>query len=148
MIMDSVGAIAVESDSFNSTHVNCIKNHSIAHTKPLLTVTINHQSLYELDTSPTVMPCHTDPVMSCDTNTWSPSPELTERHQRWSVYFIKAMASYYSTAEFQTDRDLVRFFHEAWDHPSREIMCKIVDSNAFDNLPKRLTSKRIRKLFP
>ena len=58
-----------------------------------------------------------------------------------------ALVSYYNTAEFQTDRDLVRFFHEAWDHPSRELMCKIVDSKAFDNLPERLTSTRIRKFF-
>ena len=148
VIMDAVGAIAVESDAFNTSHVNCIKKHSITHSKPLLTATLNHHSLYELDTPHTVMPCHTNPVVTCDPITWSPSPELTERHQRWSAYYIKAMASYYSTAEFQTDRDLVRFFHEAWDHPSRELMCKIVDSKAFENLPKRLTSKRIRKLFP
>ena len=83
-----------------------------------------------------------------DTTAYSPSPELTERHERWNVYYIKALASFYNTAEFQTHRELVRFIHEAWDHPSRELMCKIVDSKAFNNIPLDLTSKLIRKHFP
>ena len=40
VIMDAVGAIAVESDAFNKSHVNCIKKHSITHSKPLLTATL------------------------------------------------------------------------------------------------------------
>ena len=169
VIMDSVGAIAVKSDDFNTSHVNCIKTHSFTTpNQPLFSATLNNDALYELDPPthpvisvvcqhndstdissqhPSAMPCHMYPAVSCATDAWSPSPELIERNNRWVEYHKTALASFYSTAEFQTDRDLVRFFHEAWDHPSRELICKIVDSQAFDNFPKRLTSKWIRKLF-
>ena len=43
---------------------------------------------------------------------------------------------------------MVRFFHEAWDHPSRDLMCKIVDQQMLANIPKDLTAKTIRKHFP
>ena len=43
-------------------------------------------------------------------------------YHRCADYHKQALVSFYNTAEFQTHRDLVRFFHEAWDHPSRELM--------------------------
>ena len=76
-----------------------------------------------------------------------PITELKERHHRWRVYYLKAMPSCYSIAEVQTDHDLIRFFRKAWDHPSRELMCKIVANQTFESLPARLTSKRIWKHF-
>ena len=157
VIMDSVGAIAVKKDVENTRLINLIKMNSPT---PLLSATLNTQSLYEItSTSPYIplndqLPLVSDTLLeptsiaTGDTAAWSPSPELIERHQRWNSYYNKALASFYNTAEFQTHRDLVRFFHEAWDHPSRELMCKIVDSKSFDNIPKDLTSKRIRKHFP
>ena len=46
-----------------------------------------------------------------------------------------AMASYYQSAELPTLRDMVRFFHEAWDHPSLELMIHKVDNKIFTNIP-------------
>ena len=60
-----------------------------------------------------------------------------------------AYATYYrSTAELPRLRDLAKFSHEAWDYPSRELMCKIVDNKMLASFPKKLTSKVIRKYFP
>ena len=36
-----------------------------------------------------------------------------------------ADAAYYQTAELPNFKDMVRFFHEAWDHPSRDLMIHI-----------------------
>ena len=43
---------------------------------------------------------------------------------------------------------MVQFFHEAWDHPSRDLMIHTVGKKLFDNIPKKLTAKIIRKHFP
>ena len=118
-----------------------MKTHYLMpHNEPLFTATLKSDCLNELDphTNPPISVFRQDndstdisycmsPAITCDT-------DLMERNKT-------AFASYYNTAEFQTDRDLVRFFHEAWDHSSRELICKIVDSKAFDNSPERLTSK-------
>jgi len=45
-------------------------------------------------------------------------------------------------------RELVRYFHEAWDHCSEEHMCSIVKNNLIDNIPACLTVKLIHKYFP
>ena len=163
MFFDSVGAIAVVNDGYVQDQCNSIKKHSIKHNQLLFTGTMSDQSLYELDpavpkSTPTPisvahtyslpLPTNDDSAMSHGTEAWRSSPELKDRHNRWADYHKRALASFYNTAEFQTHRDLVRFFHEAWDHPSRELMIKIVDSKAFDNIPVDLTSKRIRKHFP
>ena len=42
----------------------------------------------------------------------------------------------------------MRFVHEAWDHPSKDLMCKIIDQKMFNNIPGKLTSKVVRKHFP
>ena len=72
---------------------------------------------------------------------WNPNTHFLQRHNI-------AMASYYQSAESPTLRDMVRFFHEAWDHPSRELMIHIVDNKIFTNIPIDLTSTVIRKYFP
>ena len=59
-----------------------------------------------------------------------------------------AGGAFYYAAECQTLRDMVRFFHEAWDHPSKELMCKIVDQKMLANIPADMTTKTIRKHFP
>ena len=41
-----------------------------------------------------------------------------------------------------------KLFHEAWDHPIRDLMIHIVDKKLFDNIPEKLTAKVIRKHFP
>ena len=52
------------------------------------------------------------------------------------------------TAELPRLRDLVRFFHEAWDHPSCDLMCNIVTDQMFTSIPKELTPKVVKKYFP
>ena len=49
-------------------------------------------------------------AVSRATDAWSPSPELMERSNRWVECHMTALANYYSTAEFRTDRNLVNFF--------------------------------------
>ena len=77
-----------------------------------------------------------------DTAIWTPTETVLEQHR------LAYAAYYHCTTEHPRLRDLVRFFHEAWDHPSRELMCKIVDNKMLASLPKELTSKVIRKFFP
>ena len=42
----------------------------------------------------------------------------------------------------------MHFFHEAWDHPSTDLMCKIIDQKMLSSIPKESTSKAVRKHFP
>ena len=59
--------------------------------------------------------------------------------------------SYYTnipTVQVNTAAELVRYFHEAWNHASKEIMCSIVENKLMNNLPKSLTVKLINKYFP
>ena len=37
--------------------------------------------------------------------------------------------TFYQSAEFGQIADVGRFFHEAWRHPSRDLMCLIIKSN-------------------
>ena len=53
-----------------------------------------------------------------------------------------------NAAEFQTHRNLARFVHNAWDHPLRELIRKIVDDKVFENIPMELTPKHTIKHFP
>ena len=83
-----------------------------------------------------------DAAVSGDTAVWEPTEAVLEQHR------LAYAAYYHCTAELPRLRDLVQFFHDAWDHPSRELMCKIVDNKMLTSLPKELTSKVIRKYFP
>ena len=56
--------------------------------------------------------------------------------------------AFYFTAECPPLRDMKRFFHEAWDRPSKDLMCKIIDPKMLSSIPKVLTSKAVRKHFP
>jgi len=60
----------------------------------------------------------------------------------------KSNAAFYQSAEFKQYHELVRFFHEAWGHPSRELMCFIVKNRIFKNIHPDLTEKVIRRHFP
>ena len=62
-----------------------------------------------------------------------------ERH----ALAIKALTygAFYYTAECPRLRDMVRFFHEAWDPPSQDLMCKIIYRQMISSIPKELTSK-------
>ena len=65
--------------------------------------------------------------------------------------FKFAGPSYYTnvpTAQVSTAAELVRYFHESWNHTSKEIMCAIVDNKLIEDLPATLTSKLIKKHFP
>ena len=77
-----------------------------------------------------------------ETAGWTPTETVLEQHR------LAYAAYYWNTAQLPRLRDLVRFFHEAWDHPSQELMCKIVDNKMLASLPDELTSKVIRKYFP
>ena len=47
----------------------------------------------------------------------------------------KSYATFYQSADLGQIADVVRFFHEAWCHPSRELMCWIVKNQVFKNIP-------------
>ena len=57
-------------------------------------------------------------------------------------------ATFYQSAEFGQIADVVRFFHEAWGHPSRELMCFIIKNQIFKNIPVSLTERVVRKYYP
>ena len=151
VVFNSSGAVAYKNDSFSDDVFNGLKNYSFIQKKPpLLTATLNNDSLYELDNFLTPVVCtHTDmntlptipSAVSCDIHAWCPSPQVLQSHNT-------ALGAYYYTADLPRYRDIVRFFHEAWDHPSEELMCRIVNDKVFDNIPKELTAKVIRKHFP
>jgi len=61
---------------------------------------------------------------------------------------LYAGASFYATAELSSLASLVRFFHEAWNHASEDLMVAIVQHNIFTNIPPALTTSAIRKYFP
>ena len=70
--------------------------------------------------------------------------------QPWSKIDF-AGANYYSnvpSVSVDSLSDLVRFFHETWNHASVELMCAIVEHKLILNLPPKLTTKVIRKFFP
>jgi len=61
-----------------------------------------------------------------------------------------AGASYYTnipSASVKSISDLVRFFHELWNHASENIMCLIINHKLILNLPEALTVKAVRKYF-
>ena len=39
---------------------------------------------------------------------------------------LKSYATFYQSAEFTNVSDVIKFFHEAWGHPSQQLMCWIV----------------------
>jgi hypothetical protein len=57
-------------------------------------------------------------------------------------------ATFYQSAEFGQIAVVVRFFHEAWGHPSRELMCFIIKNQIFKNIPVSLTERVVRKYYP
>ena len=67
---------------------------------------------------------------------------MLEQH-RW------AYGAYYQlTADLPRNRDLVRLFHEAWDHSSCDLMCSIVNKHMIANILEKLTAKINSKYFP
>jgi hypothetical protein len=54
----------------------------------------------------------------------------------------------YQTANFADKRQLVRFFHELFGHPSLNTMLSIVTSSSIVNMHPDLTPTAIRKFFP
>jgi hypothetical protein len=62
-----------------------------------------------------------------------------------------AGASYFTnvpSVSVSNGKELVRYFHEAWDHCSKEQMCLIVKHKLIGNIPECLTVKLINKYFP
>ena len=57
-------------------------------------------------------------------------------------------ATFYQSAEYGQIADVVRFFREAWGHPSCELMCFIIKKSKFKNIPNSLTERVVRKYFP
>ena len=160
LCFNSTSAVAFERDDHVDSVFNGLnQNSSVSHKSPLLTATLNRDSLYELDTShvpnavnhPIPVVCQhtittdtsatTPTAVSCDLNTWRPSAPVLQQHHM-------ALGAYYYTADLPRYRDIVRFFHEAWDHPSEELMCRIVNDKVLDSIPKELTAKVNWKHFP
>ena len=65
--------------------------------------------------------------------------------------FNLAAASYYTNVPsvgVESIKELIRFFHETWNHASMELMILIVKNKLIQHLPEALTEKAIRKHFP
>ena len=151
--------------------VNDFNNHVTSTHTGILTATRNSDLMYEitLPIVPSVVISPPEPVLGpvlaaakvsaepstvaldiatvvtgalADIADWRPSASVLETHR------IAYGAYYHLTAELPRLRDLVRFFHEAWDHPSCDLMCKIVTDKMFTSIPDELTPKVIRKFFP
>ena len=60
----------------------------------------------------------------------------------------KSNATFYQGADLGQIADVVRFFHETFCQPSRELMCWIVKNQVFKNIPPISTERAIRKYFP
>ena len=45
-------------------------------------------------------------------------------------------------------KELIRFFHETWNHAPMELMIVIVKNKLIKNLPEALTEKAVKKYFP
>ena len=59
-----------------------------------------------------------------------------------------ASAGYYhASTRLNTLDELLRFFHECWDHPSADQMRRIVSGSLFTNIPPTLSCTIIRKYF-
>jgi hypothetical protein len=57
-------------------------------------------------------------------------------------------AAYYQTAVLKNQTEIVKFFHESWNHASMETMIQMVKNNMLNNIPRDLTEATIRKYFP
>ena len=55
--------------------------------------------------------------------------------------------STYFTSNLGALGDLVRYFHESWNHASKKDMLSIIDNHLFDNIPEKLTRKAVLKHF-
>jgi hypothetical protein len=55
--------------------------------------------------------------------------------------------STYFTTDLGRLGDLVRYFHESWNHASKDDMIAIVENRLFDNIPEKLTRLVIQKYF-
>ena len=55
--------------------------------------------------------------------------------------------STYFTSNLGKLKDLVRYFHEAWNHASKKDMLSILDNHLFANFPKELTREVVLKYF-
>ena len=69
---------------------------------------MNNDNLYEINKS-----------MSNNNN------DIYQGHYKWDPG-LKSYATFYQSAEFNTVSDVIKFFHEAWGHPSKQLICWIV----------------------
>ena len=173
-VIDNFGAKVFKNSVGSNVIVNKLNNHVTSTHTLLFNAPLNTDSMYEITQpyTPTVdSHIHTSETLSSttsgaletstraltesagersdiataeagDTADWRPSERVLEQHR------VAYGAYYQLTAELPRYRDLVRFFHEAWDHPSCDLMCKIVNQKLFTSMPKELTAKIIRKYFP
>ena len=170
VLVTSSGARVFKNSEGSDVHVNNLNDYVNSTQSCILSAPRNLDSMYEITPHHTILvvPSVPDSVMGpalesdevleprtvasdlaavvteayTDIADWRPSAKVLEQH-RW------AYGAYYQlTAELPRLKDLVRFFHEAWDHPSCDLMCKIVREAMFTSIPKELTPKVIRKHFP
>ena len=132
VIADATHAFGVSSSHVVLNDIiNGFKNNSYnSNEPPLLTAHVNHDHLNEITSShvtvhndippslPGALEYTTAEDTSSETANWMPDEATLERHELAVEAYT--FGSYYFTAECQTLRDLVRFFHEAWDHPSKD----------------------------
>jgi len=93
--------------------------------------------------------CDSDDINNINSSTEPIPTKTTTTVAQPSLHL--AGASYYTnvpSATVDSVKELVRFFHEVWNHASMELMCSIVKNNLILHLPDTLTEKAIRKHFP
>jgi hypothetical protein len=129
-IFFKTGVLGIALDNDIMQHLLKIKDIAEKNNLILLEGKLNKDNLYELHT-------HSS---SC-------SPSIYQGHYGDAVQQA-AMAAFYQSAEFRTISDHIRFFHEAWGHPSRDQMCWIIRNGVFKNIPQNITEKAVRKWFP
>ena len=95
---------------------------------------------------------HTSTLTQCmnlmnhlNTNEFAQHAIAMKADEFGSMHFAGGAFNY--TAECQTLRGTVRFFHEAWGHLLRDLMCKIVVQKMLASILADLTVKTIRKRF-
>ena len=122
------GAIGLRLNPDIINYLNKIREIAIKNNLVLITSNVNHNKLYELE----------------NTTTYNKNISLYKHHYN-DMLTPASYATFYQSAEFGQIADVVRFFHEAWGHPSRELMCFIIKNQIFKNIPFSLTERVVIK---
>jgi hypothetical protein len=135
MLFDNSGVVNIKKNDLITTHLNNLITAGIEHNMIDITGSLLHDNLYH-------------PHVNSLCSTLPSSPSTVNVDDSSSIQPVSASRTTYFTTELTTHSELVRFFHESWNHASESQMCQIVQNQTFDNIPSLLTIDRIHKYFP